>query len=158
MGILIPSKMITTYHPPVTQFRPVEGRKYTLIRLEPSGEFHLIIGSQYDYDAINLVYRDEVLAEWVPQLGEYCLYGRVHISDGKSDENYAKVRYMIFKKEVHSCLKAIIYGDRAFFSNFPWLKDAPIYIQFESDHPAYNQLLYFGTPRQFLLKNIEKID
>jgi len=158
MGILVPSKLTTIYHPPVTQFRPVEGRKYTLTRVESTGDFHLVISKQYDLSIINQDFRDEVLAEWVPRMGEYSLFGRVHISNGKSDENYAKVRFMIFKKEIRSALKAIIVGDQAFFANFPWLMDAPIYIQFESVHPEYNQLLYFGTPRKYLLPSPDKID
>ncbi len=44
----------------------------------------------------------------------------------------------------------MIYGDQTLFTSFPWLLDAPIYIQFESEFPQYNQILYYGRPRDFL--------
>ncbi|MED3623603.1 staygreen family protein [Neobacillus thermocopriae] len=150
MSILIPTKLTTTYQPPVTKFRPVEGRKYTLTRSEVTGELFLTIGTEYNYHAINQGFRDEVLAEWVPRMGEFSLNGRVLVSDGNFDENYARVRFMIFQKDVNVALKAIVYGDKDFFTNFPWLLDAPIHIKFESNFAQFNHVLYYGTPRQFL--------
>ncbi|WP_462413449.1 staygreen family protein [Neobacillus sp. Marseille-QA0830] len=150
MSILDPSKLITTFLPPVTAFRPVEGRKYTLTHSDTSGQLFLTIGCSYEYGATNQSSRDEVLAEWVHKLGEYSLRGRVYVSGGEFDKNYAKVRYAIFRKELNLALQAIVFGDQALYTNFPWLLDAPIYIRFESVYPEFNQVIYFGTPRNFL--------
>jgi hypothetical protein len=113
MNMFNPSKLTTKYAAPATQFRPVEGRKYTLTHSDASGQLFLTIGVHYDYLAINPQSRDEVLAEWVPQKGEFALIGRVYISGGEYDEKYAMVRYMIFQKELNLALKAIVYGDQA---------------------------------------------
>ncbi|OLS38581.1 staygreen family protein [Bacillus sp. MRMR6] len=156
MSMFNPSKLTTKYSAPATQFRPLEGRKYTLTHSDTTGQLFLTIGVHYDYLAINPQSRDEVLAEWVPQMGEFALIGRVYVSGGEFDENYARVRYMIFQKELDLALKAIVYGDQAFYSNFPWLLDAPIYIQFESVYPQFNQLFYYGTPRYFLHSAIKE--
>jgi hypothetical protein len=145
-----PAKLTTQYLAPVTAFRPVEGRKYTLTHSDETGELFLSIGNQFNYSAIDPKLRDEVIAEWVPKKGEYILFGRVHVSEGEFDEKYAKVRYLIFNKELPLALSAMIFGDQYFFTNFPWLLDAPIYIHFESNFPQYNHIKRFGTPRYYL--------
>lgn len=150
MNMFIPSKLTVNFLAPATQFRPIEGRKYTLTHSDTTGQLFLSVGNFFDYSAINPNFRDEVFAEWVPQLGEFTLCGKVYISGGEFDEKYAKVRFMIFKKELDLALKAIFYGDQIFFSYFPWLLDAPIYIHFESVFPEFNQILFFGTPRHYL--------
>ncbi|MDQ1145869.1 hypothetical protein QE429_002696 [Bacillus sp. SORGH_AS 510] len=151
MSVFIPSKLSVTYLAPATPFRPVEGRKYTLTHSDTTGQLFLSIGCNYNYSAINYSMRDEVLAEWVPQLGEFSLCARVYVSGGEYDENYTKVRFLIFQKELNLALKAIINGDQALYSNFPWLLDAPIYVHFESVYPQYNQVVYYGTPRNYLV-------
>ncbi|MEO2076150.1 MAG: staygreen family protein [Bacillus sp. (in: firmicutes)] len=151
MSVFIPSKLSVTYLAPATPFRPVEGRKYTLTHSDTTGQLFLSIGCNYNYSAINYSMRDEVLAEWVPQLGEFSLCARVYVSGGEYDENYTKVRFMIFQKELNLALKAMINGDQAIYSNFPWLLDAPIYVHFESIYPQYNQVLFYGTPRNYLV-------
>ncbi|MDZ5472723.1 staygreen family protein [Bacillus sp. 31A1R] len=151
-----PSKLSATYLPPATQFKPVDERKYTLTHSDETGDLFLTIGYCYDTGAINPKIRDEVLAEWVPQMGQYVLKGKVYISGGEFDEQFSKIRYMIFKKELNLALTAIVYGDKLFYSNYPWLLDSPIYIQFESIFPQYHQLVYFGTPRQYLTAAIQQ--
>jgi hypothetical protein len=145
-----PSKLTTYYRAPATSFRPVEGRKYTLTHSDETGQLFLTIGTFYDTAAINPKMRDEVLAEWVPKNGEFILFGRVYVSGSEFEEKYAKVRYMIFNKELPLAITAMIYGDHSFFVNFPWLLDAHIYIQFESIYPQYNHIKHFGTPRYYL--------
>jgi hypothetical protein len=151
MSVFIPSKLSVTYLAPATPFRPVEGRKYTLTHSDTTGQLFLSIGCNYNYSAINYNMRDEVLAEWIPQLGEYSLCARVYVSGGEYDENYTKVRFMIFQKELNLALKAMVNGDQAFYSNFPWLLDAPIYVHFESIYPPFNQVIFYGTPRNYLV-------
>ncbi|MEH7302551.1 staygreen family protein [Neobacillus drentensis] len=151
MSVFIPSKLSVTYLAPATPFRPVEGRKYTLTHSDTTGQLFLSIGCNYNYSAINYSMRDEVLAEWIPQLGEYSLCARVYVSGGEYDENYTKVRFMIFQKELNLALQAMVNGDQALYSNFPWLLDAPIYVHFESIYPQFNQVVFYGTPRNFLV-------
>lgn len=150
MSNFIPSNLTIAYQPPTTAFRPVEGRKYTLTHSDVTGQLFLSIGTEFDYKNTNQKFRDEVLAEWIPKMGEFILWGRVYVSGGEYDEKYAKVRFLIFQKELELALKAMIYGDQTFFTNFPWLLDASIYIQFESVFPKYNRVFYYGTPRHYL--------
>lgn len=148
------SKLHVKYLPPATDFRPVEQRKYTVTHSDETGDVFLAIGHAYDNNAVNQKFRDELLAEWIPQLGQFVLLGNVYVSGGEYDEKYAKIRYMIFKKEAKLALSAIMHGDSGFLSNYPWLLDAPIYIQFQSIYPEFSQILYFGTPRQYLNRSI----
>lgn len=150
MSLFQPSKLTVSYLPPVTPIRPIEGRRYTMTHNDQTGDLFLTIGLQYDISMINTKLRDEVLAEWIPRNGEFQLFGRVYISNGEFDEKYATVRYMIFQKELTLAIKAIVYGDQCFYSYFPWLLDSPIYIHFESNFSSFNQVLYYGTPRQYL--------
>lgn len=151
MSVFIPSKLSVSYQAPATPFRPVEGRKYTLTHSDTTGQLFLSIGCNYNYSAINYSLCDEVLAKWVPQLGEFSLCARVYVSGGEYDENYTKVRFMIFQKELNLALKAMVNGDKALYSNFPWLLDAPIYVHFESIYPQFNQVIFYGTPRNYLV-------
>ncbi|RSD26059.1 staygreen family protein [Mesobacillus subterraneus] len=145
-----PEKLNVCFIPPATGFLPLEGRKYTLTHSDMTGELFLSIGNVYDYQAINYKMRDEVLADWVTMNGEYMLYGKVYISNGEYDPNMSRIRYMIFKRELDLALTGIIYGDRTFFTNYPWLLDAPIYVQFSSIYPEFNKVAYYGTPRKYL--------
>ncbi|MBM4763457.1 staygreen family protein [Bacillus sp. B15-48] len=145
-----PDKLYVKYSPPMNGFGPIEGRKYTLTHSDETGELYLTIGRKYDYVEFDQKLRDEVLGEWKTRDGEYMLLGKVYISGGEFDEKFAKVRYLIFKKELELALTAIIYGDRNLFLHYPWLLDSSIYIQFESIYPEYDQILYYGTPRQYL--------
>lgn len=156
MSVFDPSKLSITYLAPATPFRPVECRKYTLTHSDTTGQLFLAIGCEYDYKAINHKFRDEVLAEWIPKMGVFTLCGRVYISGGEFDERYSHVRFMIFKRELELALKAIVYGDQTFYSYFPWLLDSPIYIHFESVYPQFNQIIYYGTPRQHLMNAMKQ--
>jgi len=141
-------RLETTIVPPATSFSPVEGRKYTMTHDDATGQLFVSIGYEYDYSKISKI-RDEVLAQWVPHLGQYVLLGKVYVSGGEYDDNQTRVRYMIFKKEMETALHAIVKGDEGFFYYFPWFLDFPIYIHFESANPMYNHVLYFGTPRSY---------
>lgn len=150
MGKFKPEKLRVKYIPPATAFEPVDRRKYTLTHSDTTGELYLSIGTIYDYQAINYKMRDEVLADWITVNGEYLLYGNVYISNGEYDKNMSRIRYMIFKKELDLALTGLIYGDRSFYSYYPWLLDAPIHVQFASIYPEFSELVYFGTPRKYL--------
>ncbi|ALC90330.1 hypothetical protein AM500_11445 [Bacillus sp. FJAT-18017] len=149
-----PAKLAVTYIAPITPFRPFEGRKYTLTHSDSTGQLFLTIGPKYLYT--NSQYKDEVYAEWLQTMGEFTLCGKVHVTKGDFDEQHSKVRFMIFRKEMETALKALVFGDQAFYSCFPWLLDAPIYIKFESVYPEFNKMIYYGTPRQYMLGVTEK--
>ncbi|WP_240035195.1 staygreen family protein [Neobacillus notoginsengisoli] len=144
-----PSMLTVTFIAPITPFRPLESRRYTLAHSDTTGKLFLTIGPEYGFSTSDQI-KDEVKAEWVQRMGEYSLSGKVHISGGEYDEQYSKVRYMIFKKEMELALTAIVYGDQVFYSCFPWLLDAPIYVTFESIYPEFQQTVYYGTPRKYL--------
>ncbi|MCA1053852.1 staygreen family protein [Rossellomorea aquimaris] len=147
-----PEKLSVTYLPPASIFYPVDNRKYTLTHSDATGDLFLSIGCHYDVEKINGQMRDEVLGEWRREQGQYALFGKVYVSGGEFDERLSKVRFMIFKKELPLALSAIVNGDRGYYTYYPWLLDAPIYIYFESVFDEFNQVIYFGSPRQYLVK------
>jgi len=144
------AKLSTKYLPFTTEYLPVDGRKYTLTHSDVTGELFLSIGNHYDLPAINLKIRDEVLAKWASQNRQFIFQGKVYVSGGEFDERSSMQRFMIFQREMKLALTAIFYGDRRFFSFYPRLLDSSIFIYFESIFPQYNQVLYYGTPRQYL--------
>jgi hypothetical protein len=147
-----PEKLSVQYLPPASIFNPIDNRKYTLTHSDTTGAMFLSIGCHFDLEKINPSMRDEVLGEWKRNLGQYTLTGKVYVSEGEFDQQLSNVRFMIFKRELPLALAAIVNGDKGFYTYHPWLLDAPIIICFESIFPEYQQTLYFGTPRQYLLK------
>nr|WP_302053167.1 staygreen family protein [Cytobacillus oceanisediminis] len=97
-----PSKLSVKYLPPATEFRPVDSRKYTLTHSDATGELFLAIGEGYDFNAVNPKFRDEAFAEWIPQMGQYVLRGRVYISGGEFDQQYAKNKVSYLPKRIGS--------------------------------------------------------
>ncbi|WP_201714995.1 staygreen family protein [Rossellomorea arthrocnemi] len=147
-----PEKLSVQYLPPASIFNPIDNRKYTLTHSDTTGAMFLSIGCHFDLEKINPSMRDEVLGEWKRNLGQYTLTGKVYVSEGEFDQQLSNVRFMIFKRELPLALAAIVNGDKGFYTYHPWLLDAPIIICFESIFPEYQQTLYFGKPRQYLLK------
>ncbi|MBS4172980.1 staygreen family protein [Bacillus sp. FJAT-49736] len=143
-------KLHTTFMPSTTECTPVKHRKYTLTHSDTTGQLFLSIGNQYNLPAINFKTRDEVLAEWIQHKEELHLWGKVYVSRGEFDVQTSKKRFLIFQRELTLALTAIFYGDRKLFNCYPRLLDSPIYIQFDSIYPKYNQMLYYGTPRPYL--------
>lgn len=151
MSFFDPEKLSMKIIPPANSVQPIEGRKYTLTHSDSTAELFLDIGYVYNYEAINWKMRDEVLAEW--QKDGQCrlnLVGKAYVDGGEFSIDVSGVRFNIFKKEMNTALKGIIYGDLPFFRDYPVLFDAPIYIYFVSIYPQYRQILYYGTPRQYL--------
>ncbi|BCB03799.1 staygreen family protein [Bacillus sp. KH172YL63] len=146
-----PENLVVTHLPPASSFYPIDNRKYTLTHSDSTGELCLSIGCHFDPSHINPAMRDEVKAEWRRDLGQYTLAGTVYVSGGEYDQQLSNVRYMIFKKEIPLALSAIVNGDEGFYTYYPWLLDAPIFICFESVFPQFQQTIYFGTPRQYRL-------
>ncbi|WP_108669262.1 staygreen family protein [Peribacillus acanthi] len=152
MSTFNPEKLNTTFIPPATPYSPVDGRKYTMTHSDTTGELFVSIGCDYDWGKINPHLRDEVLAEWRPNHGEYSLQAKVYISGGEFDYNNAKVRFLIFERELPLAFSAIFHADETFFHFFPWFLDFPIYVHYQSIYPEFQKTVYAGTPRQYLVK------
>ncbi|MCG7345890.1 staygreen family protein [Sporosarcina sp. ACRSL] len=150
-----PEKLSVKLIPPATFSQPVERRKYTLTHSDSTGELFLDIGYVYNYTAINLKMRDEVVAEWKKDShGRLSLVGIAYVDGGEFSQQVAGTRFNIFKKEMATALNGIIYGDRPFYINYPSLVDAPIFIYYVSVYPQYRQVAFYGTPRHFLNQSI----
>ena len=146
-----PQKLKVKLIPPANSVQPIEGRKYTLTHSDMTAELFLDIGYVYNYEAINRQMRDEVLAEWKKdEQGRFMLAGTAYVDGGEFGEIVSGIRFNVFKKEMDTALKGIVYGDLAFYTNYPVLLDAPIFIYYDSTYPQYHQTLYYGTPRQYL--------
>lgn len=137
--------------PPATEYGPVDGRKYTLSNMETDGSRRLIIDTKYAMNEGNVRSEDILTAEWRPKLGEYMLTGKVYISGSEHDETTALNRYNLLNDNLPEMIQSIIKGDLGLYKHVPWLLDAPIYIQYDSNIPCYNVLKHFGTPRRYLI-------
>lgn len=147
MERLSPEKLIVEFGAGVTTTDPIIGRKYTLTHSDRTAELFLNIGLVFAYDEISEM-RDEVLAEWGMNENGPVLYGYVHV-DGESGAFSSAIRNAVFRRELPLALEAIVYGDRNLFIAHPELEDAPIWIKFDSSSPNYNQLEYWGTPKDY---------
>lgn len=146
-----PKKLNVKIISPANSVQPIEGRKYTLTHSDITAELFLDIGYVYNYEAINLKMRDEVLAQWKKdEQGRFMLVGMAYVDGGEFGEIVSGIRFNVFKKEMDTALKGIVYGDLSFYANYPVLLDAPIFINYDSTYPQYHQTLYYGTPRQYL--------
>ncbi|MCP8970453.1 staygreen family protein [Ectobacillus ponti] len=151
MSVFDPKKLFVKLIPPATSVQPIEGRKYTLTHSDATAELFVDIGVMYNYAAINWSMRDEVLAEWQRnQQGQLQLAGRVYVDGGEFSAEMAGIRFHIFRKEMDTALKGMIYGDLSFYSSYPSLLQAPIVLAYESAYPQYRQVYDYGTPLQYL--------
>jgi len=141
-GTTIPNVTVNMI-PPVTEFSPVDGRQYKIQYSYDSSQMILSIHNRSEH-AIPGSFRQlklELVAEWVYRMGHYALIGKViNTADTNIDID-----------DIDSALMILINGDRTFFTYFPWLLEAPIYIQYkESDDKLVTS--YFGSPRRYRLK------
>ncbi|WP_349407915.1 staygreen family protein [Pseudalkalibacillus sp. SCS-8] len=151
MSTFDPQKLSTTFLPPVNPFWPRVGRKYTLTHSDITGELFLTVGCVYDYESIDQKMRDEVLAEWLrDRQGRYYLSGEVYVDGGEFSKEVAEMRFKIFQREMGTALKGMLYGDKSFLSNYPYLLDAPISITFKTTFPSFSRTLSFGTLRDYI--------
>lgn len=147
-----PQKLTVKFIPPANSLHPIYKRKYTLTHSDDTGQLFLAIGARYDYRALNLKFRDEVLAEWRHFGKQLSLICDVYVGGMEFSEDKVKERFNIFKREIDTAIKGIVFGDRNFLSNYPHLLDAPIYIHFNSKYPNYNKTFYYGTPKHYLMQ------
>lgn len=150
-----PRKLSVNLISPATFTQPLEGRKYTLTHSDTTAELFLDIGYMYNYKSINPIMRDEVVAEWKrTPYGQLTLLGEAYVDGGEFSHKVAEVRLGVFMKEMATALKGMVNGDRPFYGRYPFLLDAPIFIQYLSSYPSYRQLVYYGKPRQYLSPSI----
>ena len=146
-----PQKLSVKYIPPANDLNPIDGRKYTLTHSDVTGELFLSVGYEYDYSAIDVKMRDEVLAKLQKNAeNNYMLFGKAYVSGGEFGLANSAIRFNIFQKEMYTALKGIVYGDREFYFNHPELLNIPIYIYYQSIYPQFNQIIYYGTPQSLL--------
>ncbi|ARI75573.1 staygreen family protein [Halobacillus mangrovi] len=151
MAAFDPGKLSVTFLPPADSSQPLRGRKYTLTHSDMTAELFLDVGYMFNKNAINPKMRDEVLGEWlVDSWRRFYLKGQAYVDGGEYSNEQANVRFTIFNKEMTTALKGMIYGDRMFFSFYPFLLDAPIFVYFQSVYAEFRQVIYYGTPRQYL--------
>ncbi|KHE67355.1 staygreen family protein [Halobacillus sp. BBL2006] len=151
MSSFDPRKLSVNFLPPADSAHPLEGRKYTLTHSDITAELFLDIGYVFNFKAINPKMRDEVLAEWKKNgQNQFHLIGKAYVDGGEFSQEAAGFRFMIFKKEMDTALKGIIYGDRPLYSFYPSLLDAPIFVSYESSYPVYRQISFYGTPKKYL--------
>ncbi|AKA68725.1 hypothetical protein CSCA_1600 [Clostridium scatologenes] len=145
---LNPEKLFVKFKDGVNSVGPIILRRYTLTHSDKTAELFLVIGLTYAYENIT-AQRDEVLAEWKFVNNQYVLNVFCYVG-GENNKNKAALRYKIFVRELPLALEAICYGDRKFFEIHPVLKKSPIIVRFESVYPQYNNIKYFGMPKDYL--------
>jgi hypothetical protein len=152
MSRLDPAKLHVRFLPGAAPEGPLPPRRYTLTHSDATGDLFLVIGPDYDQDAISGLYmrlmRDEVLAEWQftgrgPALHLYC-----HVSGGLTF-GPAAWRYRIFQQELPLVLEALRHGDAALYAADPALDDAPIWVHFRATRRRYQRTERWGTPADY---------
>lgn len=140
-----PEKLSVTYQGGVTAAAPVLPRRYTLTHSDGTGELFLTIGTDYAWDKINTMLRDEVLGEWNPSGNALLYYVCLYIDRGEYDQAAAARRNAIFRRELPLALTAIRYGDRQLFDTYPYLDRASVIVHFTSAYPQYARQEIWGT-------------
>ena len=82
VSVFNPAKLHVTYLPCATEYKIVTGRKYTLTHSDSTGNLFLSVGFVYNSSAINMKNRDEVLAEWIPYMGQYVFWNGIYYGWG----------------------------------------------------------------------------
>ncbi|MFW9999697.1 MAG: staygreen family protein [Candidatus Hodarchaeota archaeon] len=126
-------------------------RKYTLTHSDSTGDLFLTISSEYDLKQISNIYtrfmRDEVLAEWKKKNEQFELHLYVHVSGGFVF-GWASMRNRIFRRHLPLVFQTIRYGDKKLFEKFPKLKEAQIFVHFQSKNKKYNKIENFGQIKE----------
>lgn len=142
-----PDKLYVEYKDGVTEYKPVNNRKYTLTHSDQTAELFLTIGLEYDYDKFGNL-RDEVLAEWRADDYYPFLYVYVYINGQSGSE--PDMRNEIFRRELPLALQAILYGDRTLLDNYPDLKNSPVWVYFDSENPYLNKFENWGVITNYI--------
>lgn len=129
----------------LTDKEQLNPRRYMLTHSDETGELFLTIDSEYDYSKLPKN-REEVLGEWLTFDGShYYFVAYIHVDSNDDCFEQTKKRYDTFNRKLPLALSAIKAGDVCLFSHYPQLEAAPIYIQFNSKYPVFNQIANFKT-------------
>lgn len=150
-----PDNLFVEFRDGATRFEPVFNRKYTLTHSDLTAELFLTIGLEYAYDKVGLL-RDEVISEWRGADEYPFLFVYVYINGKMNPIDTAK-RDEIFRRELPLALQAIYYGDRVLLETYPDLKDAPIWIYFDSQNPQYKRLENWGVLEDYKVNKIKDV-
>lgn len=151
------SNLSVTMIPPATNYGPVDYRKYTLMKeIGNEAMNYLAIGYQNNANIVNNEVVEVLTAHWTRQLGEYVLRGKINIGGTKDHIEAAKESFINIKADLANMIAMLINGDRELYKHVPWLKDAPIYIEFASPFSKFRSIQYCGTPRNYFHHMIEK--
>lgn len=123
---------------------PIDGRKYTLVHSDETGELFLTTALTYAYDKVNLMTRDEVFGDWKRIDDRFILKVYVYV-DGIGGREEAAKRNTIFRKELPLALSAIRYGDRKFLEDHNELLNSSIIVRFISAYDEFNKIENYGT-------------
>ena len=122
-------------------------RRYTLTHSDRTGDLFLSVGTRYQTEQISGLYtrlmRDEVLAEITGEGERLVLRVYCHVSGGFC-LGTAKLRYIIFQKELPLVLEAIRYGDRTLLERQPELDLASVLVHLTSTNERYNKVEDWG--------------
>jgi len=146
-----PDKLHVEFRNGATPVVPIMGRRYTLTHSDVTAELFLTIGLTYACDKINVT-RDEVLGGWLIISNQYTLNAFCHVG-GEMGKESAKIRYVVFKKELRLALESIRYGDRILFETHPYLDESQIWINFSSMYSEYNRVECWGIFRDYSLRD-----
>jgi len=136
-----------TYLSDTTPEDSILPRRYTLTHSDRTGDMFLSIGTRYQTEQISGLYtrlmRDEVLAELTGEGERLVLRVYCHVSGGFC-LGTAKLRYIIFQKELPLVLEAFRYGDRSLFERNPQLDQTSALVHFSSTNKRYNKVEDWG--------------
>jgi hypothetical protein len=148
MNRLNPQKLHVAYLTGATPEDLVLPRRYTLTHSDRTGELFLTISNAYDTKQISSLYtrlmKDEVLAEFSREEDGLVFRVYCHVSGGFVFGT-AKLRYVIFRRELPLGLEAIRFGDRNLFEKIPNLDNTPVLIHFQSTANRFNKVENWGT-------------
>lgn len=139
-----PDMLSTEFRGGVSDYSPVEGRRYTLTHSDDTGELFLTISSRFAWDKVNET-RDEVFAQWsrYPE-GSYVLEVYLYVYGPEVSGN-PEIRNSIFRENLPLALKAMCYGDRRFLTLHPQLAYSNVMVHFYSILPEYSRVEPWGN-------------
>eukprot|EP00197_Chlamydomonas_leiostraca_P002192 CAMPEP_0202858016 /NCGR_PEP_ID=MMETSP1391-20130828/720_1 /ASSEMBLY_ACC=CAM_ASM_000867 /TAXON_ID=1034604 /ORGANISM="Chlamydomonas leiostraca, Strain SAG 11-49" /LENGTH=407 /DNA_ID=CAMNT_0049536881 /DNA_START=150 /DNA_END=1374 /DNA_ORIENTATION=- len=144
-----PEKLSVTYDADASMGCPsLLTRRYTLTHNDITGDLKLTVGSDYNLEQISGFYtrllRDEVIAEWMfgpqPSLHIYC-----HVSGEERWLAPPMLRNYIFRREMPLVLETLMYADRQLLSQQPQLRQAQVFVHFQSSEEELDTVELWGT-------------
>eukprot|EP01018_Ginkgo_biloba_P001752 Gb_13586 [translate_table: standard] len=136
-------------------------RTYTLTHSDITAKLTMAVSETINKAQLqgwyNRLQRDEVVAEWKKAQGKMSLHVHCHISGGhRLLDAIAKLRFIIFRKELPVVLEAFRHGDQALFNNHPELEEALVWVYFHSNVKEFNRVECWGPLQDAAKGEIEQ--